>query len=749
MFYLKNLSSSEIFTGNPWDKKVKIPEKVRADKKLRDEWINRPTTSHCVYTFWEGLNPKLRVSTKKNSDNPPAVLWGLVFDLDPVDPMSEKEVRKIAENFKWPVAYLERTLTEGHWRMIVLFERELVFASSEAATHFLKQLLRQENLTRIPALDKSSFTNPTRLWTSSGDFIKLSDKKVDYNTIHGKYLTIFEDYKWNEFKTSWTIPAEVLEEALAAKYPNFQENWPGKFDFEAQGPTFWIPESTSPKSAIIKPQGIYTFSDHAAKPFYTWAELLGGDFVKEYEESTLSQSVENIFRAGHNYYRKMTKGNWSFFREHEIVRHLRVKFGLSDRRDDSGRSPIDRALEHICEHNTVEGAGSFVFFPDGLIEVEGLRYLNTCTTKPLKAADGPVKWGPDGQFPWLSKFFDGLFTNEEAKMRFLYWAAYAYRSFVEGDPKKGHAIFLMGGARVGKTFVNSRILPTLFGGGALCKAYITGDQYSGEIWSAGHFHIDDGDVVKSRSDRKQYTEAIKSLVANIEFRFHKKFETPLPILWHGRFGGTGNDDPESLRANIPFTDQTLLDKVMFFRCVSSRDDINFDQRFEAINNEMPFFARYLLDLEIPEDLRAPVERFGVLPYHDESILQACHKVSSSSIFGEMLNKWKATFFDGNSEPYYEGTAMELLMDLEGMYRDSPTLLRTISREDRLSIELEKLVQVDPTIECFIGSGYESARWRIYRDADAMYERENKTESPLPPKKKDSKFQRNDSKAEGR
>jgi hypothetical protein len=91
MLYLKNLSSQATYSDVlPWVfvPTSPIPEIVRTNKKARDEWINRPTTEHHVYTPFEGLNSNLRISKLRTDGegNPPRSAKYFAADYDNAQP---------------------------------------------------------------------------------------------------------------------------------------------------------------------------------------------------------------------------------------------------------------------------------------------------------------------------------------------------------------------------------------------------------------------------------------------------------------------------------------------------------------------------------------------------------------------------------------------------------------------------------------------------------------------------------------
>lgn len=712
MFFLRNLSSTEVFSGDPWKIAVKVPDKCRANKELRDEWINRPTTKHCCYSGWEGLNPNARISARKGAENPPYRLHALVMDFDAT--ATAEQITAYCERFPWTPTHLERTLTPGHWRLIFCLESPLNFASQDGAEHFLSYLEKDLKLRTIPGFDSAAFNRPGLYYTSSGDFdIAKPFVPVPRAEILGKFIMAFKEYSWNEFDTGWNIPIEVLRDKLAEKYPEFNQRWAGPFEFESQGPSFWIPDSVSPKSAIIKPNGIYTFSSHASKPFYTWAELLGADFVKQYQETTLGKITDGIFRADQNYWMKLPDQTWKSQKQEDVVRLLRFK-GLSDKRGEDNMSPIDHALVHINQYNRVEGVGNFVFYPDGPSWQDGKRYLNVCTTRVLPPAPEISPWGPKGNFPWLSEFFDTFFDPRDQVTPFLCWVAWAYQGFYNLRPSNGQILQIFGEQGVGKTLVNQGILPRLFGGSRECKEFLIGqDQFNAELFEVGYWNMDDGSISSDARTHRRFSEAAKRIAANQSFRCRMMHQCAVRVTWQGRIGITANVDPESLRSQLLQVDISILDKLMLFRTAKT-PQVSFKGIYEILDRELPHFARWILEYKIPDEWQPAHSRFGVRAYHEESLLQAAQQASVTSTFSEMVGAWKAKFFaEHRNLPYWEGNAFELY---SLMNEEPATMLamRDCSLR-RLPVELEKLELSDDSVQSLSSS--EGRVWRISRDGD--------------------------------
>lgn len=664
LFYLRNLCSTEVHRGDPWEIKVKIPDEVRTNKKARDEWVNSPKLKHVCYSLWEGLNPSRRVSTSaRDNTNPPTVCHGLALDFDAA--ATDEKVEKIISRLPLPVYAVERTLTPGYWRAIILFEKPITFSSLEMVKHFLKFI---EDLWRPGGnFDKPAFLEANRYYTSSGDFTVRGDV-APVADVDKLQASAFRTYKFLEFHAGINFKIEEIEARLAERHPDFRRLWTGAFDFEAQGPTFWIPESTSPKSAIIKENGIYTFSAHAEKPFYGWSELLGEDFVKDKRDTAYSEITKRIYRTQKEYLIKMHDERWKSHDKSDVMLLLRDQFGLSNKLQPSGLSPVDEALSYIQQFRRVDGAAPFLFCPDELVRVNENLVLNEVAhvRNFISPAEGPAQWGANGKFSWLCQFFDTFFEGEGNPLKyFLAHLSRFYRSAVDSRPASGQAVIIAGGVGIGKTFLTNFILGTMFGGFGRPTDYLLGrDSFGGHLFSSAVWSLDDGVMGVDQHSRRAYAERLKAIVANRGHQYHLKFRTPVDGLqWAGRVYITCNLDPHSLRSHVPDLDVSNRDKVMLFRATEEvKADFRRDEsHLEIVRRELPHFCRWLYDHVPDEEVLAVgknMNRFGVTSYYDADLEARVGSTSSSSVLGDIIQS-----FADQPGLYKEGTKVLDYIDM--------------------------------------------------------------------------------------
>lgn len=721
MFALQNLSSINVIRCEaPWEFKGAIPDHVRADKKGRDTWMTAPATRHNAYSFIEGLNPNRRITADKDENsNPPYRIHGFVADYDA--PISDEDALKALETFTPKPQYVERTLS-GYLRLVWRFESPMLVPSDKFLKFFLKGVLEFFPVDKLlPGFDMGAWVEPNRYYTNSCDWREIEGAKpVPVERLKGWMVQVGTKFGWTKEADATEIPLNVIQEALDKKYPRFSE-WPGEFSLHAQGPSFWVDDSTSPKSAIVRETGMQTFSAHAAKGFYSWADLLDHAFTQSYKADNLGRAVEDIYFDGRSYWRKDPGDRWSAWDYNRIRDHLQTTRKLNPKRDKvTCSSDIDRAMEYIHDYQKVEGAGPFIFRPPGVIRLydSGKSFLNICNTRVLAPSGQKEVWGPEGNFPWLSRFLDLLFDPVWQKEWFLAWWKVYYESGHFRKPTFGHAVFLVGPSGVGKSLL-SKIVGTSVGGYVDATQFLLGnDSFNSELWEFAHWAIDDAVFGTTFTSKRHFSEMVKAIVANESFRCNEKFKKATRVLWQGRAMVTLNDDLESLRA-IPDLGISILDKLMLFRATK---DIGFEfppseEIDRIIAAELPHFLQWLLDMQIPDEVRGP-NRFTVRAYHEPTLMQTAEQSSATAGFLEILEDWKQEYFEIR-EPkaeVWQGTGTQLYKEFLVDTR-SGVLLRHLTA-DRVGQLLAQLKIKGHNLDWEEDENTGTRRWTIYKSRTA-------------------------------
>lgn len=659
VLFLRNLRSTVTESGTaPWDfVPGVVPDVIRKDKSARDLWINSPRTQHHCYSPFDGFNASQRVTKQ----NPPNLMRALVLDYD--CPVTSQQAAEGWARVKRPPTHWEVTLS-GNGRGVWMFEQPVPVPGYEFASKFAAYLADKLNARLVaPGVDEGALTTPNRYYTNSGDWVAAPGEPLEHDLLLGWLVEFSATFAFNSRDFGVEFPLDKAAELLAAKYPRFTE-WPSDFALNSQGPSFWVPGSTSPKSAIVRATGIQTFAAHADRAFYQWEDLLGKEAVENHRSGQMGHAVGDVFFDGKNYFRPVADGRLKPFTKEDTCQFLRTSRGLSNKADKSGVSQIDKAIAYIHDHHYVVGAAPFCFRPTGMIRVNGEPALNISTKQALTPASEPTVWGESGNFPFLSKFLDALFDPADQKDIFLAWLHVFYKSCHEKKPQSGHNIFIAGGASVGKTLLNRRIIGGLVCGYGEAIDYLLGeDDFGSELFDNGLWAVDDSTGTVSFASHRKFSEIVKRMAANTTFRYHPKFRVPMLVDWQGRVVVTLNRDEESIRL-LPDMSLSILDKIMLFRARENYDGVDFRFPMGGVNHildrELPHFARWLLDYTIPENLinhRDP--RFVITPYHNEDLVNTALQSSAVAAFAEILHDWRDTYFATTKAEYWEGTAFQL------------------------------------------------------------------------------------------
>jgi len=647
MFYsLPNLTGHDVSEcPAPWDfKPGAIPAQVRSDKESRQFWYMNPETKHQFYSPFEGLN---RLSRVNKESNPPHALGGFVADYDTKIP--ESTVLEAIQGMKIKPTYIETSLS-GYVRLIWTLESAAILGSYDYAVYFQQEAIKWLTLDVLPQLDEGAFTSPSRLYCNGGIW-----KPTGHKPISDRLLQAFQVKCGGKFKfiagESKEVPLDAVLPALQEKYgAAFQ--WEGDFDIGAQGPTFWIPDSRSPKSAIVKEGGMFTFAAHAEKTFYSWADLLGKEFISNFMETAISKATHDIWFDGHSFWRPDEAAAYYPDDNRGMEIHLKVNCRLSSKPDNAGSSPVEKALRFVREDQRVHAAAFFVFRPSGPLIYDKKRFLNRYYRKAVQPSEDLEKsvWGPNGGFPFFSRWFDWKFhpNGPEQLSHFLSYAKVYYESALNMLPTAGQNAVFKGGRGVGKTFLSREVIGHMVGGAIdASRMIIDGSNFDGTYFEFAHWALDDDSALLGgrRTVQAVYSE-LKKFAANETFTANQKFVKEHTVSWQGRIFITVNQDATSSHLISADTD---LDKLNMYCCRFDVGDFVFPDRKDMLairDRELPYFCRFLLNYQIPDKWK-DTKRWGVKSYQEPSMLSAAKQTSPAAVIREVLIEFLRHHFDND------------------------------------------------------------------------------------------------------
>lgn len=700
IFSARNLTERTVAPCLPWEfvQTADITLQIRHDKEDRQYWYQTQETRHSFYTTIEAANPNQRASRE---DNPPKALHGIVADFD--IKLEEAKIDEAVAAMPLKPSWVERSLG-GNARLVWLFPKPLPVESYDFCVALLQASQAWLKMDLLAGLDGPALSDPARLFCNGCVWRETGHGPINEAALQAFFVETGKKFRFVS-GDGVEIPLDRIEKGLREKFPHFC--WPSDFVPESSGPSFWIPASQSSNSAILKPDGFFSFSAHAEKPFYSWADILGTEFVKEFIVASISKATDDLWFDGKKFYRRKS-GQYVGLEMAELQNFLEVDCGLTQK---SGR--IKSALSHIYNNSHVDSAGPFIFRPSGLITYQGKRKLNTASAQVTPPATGTQAWGPLGNFPFLSRLLENIFTSEFQRDHFLSWFSYFYTSGLNSAPMPGQVIVAMGGVAVGKTLVSREVVGRAVGGYCDASGYlIRAEAFNAHMFEAALWVLDDETVSDSPTAAQNVQIALKKAAANSSFMSNRKFQQQGMVAWEGRVFATTNLDHVSSRLLGPLADSTA-DKISLYRCQSIAK-FKFPSRTETeklISAELPYLLRFLTDYEFPEHVERDT-RFGIKAHHEESLVSQAHQTSKSAPFREILIEALEEFFKDNPEAVeWRGTVSRLIMQIH-MNPMREHVVRTL-RLEAVSRYLEA-IEKDGTLHCCTEQGALNTRTWIFR-----------------------------------
>lgn len=668
-FAVKNLADPAIDRNfdQPWVSGLPIPVGFKTDREAYKRWMYSPDSVVPLFSLVEGENRSLRSSAA----NRPFRVHGIVADYD--SELNDLEVKAGLKRVpaQYPVFAWNRT-RRGGVRCVWRFEKPVFYYGPDSFKRFINRVKTELKLTSLfPELDEKALHDPNQAYAAGDNWTVNEAAVIKSNSLYlwlFDVLTRTDDFSGEDVE----IP---LDRVAAEAQKRFPGRWTGDFVEGSRGIRFWDPIADNPTAAIVRKTGMTCFT--GPKGFMRWQDIFGREFVQAYLEDKRGKAMEGIWcDARKNYYRRLPDESWDTVNTEQMRRHLKVQFGLSDKAGDETASEVDQVIHRIELCKRVDRAVPLPHWRGDVFEIDGVRYLNTSNVKLFPAALEPQEWGVN--FPWIADYVSGLMADEKNLAVLLYSTAVHYRSCVEGRPVRGHAIYVAGPQGTGKTFWSKRILGRLFGGCTSVTKQFTDpsrNKYNSDLFNRPIWTIDDAITKDDATSHMNYSNEVKALVANPDFHFAQKwgFEGDCPFT--GRLWVTLNTDPQSMTM-LPDTSISMLEKVCFLRTSDRQIPVaeKESERYEIVDRELPFFARWLLDMPKPDFLEQD-RRFGFKAWHDKELIQEAQESSFSSVVVSAIAAWRRDYQpDNEKDVAWVGNCARLL----SLLREHP--------ESRITVE---------------------------------------------------------------
>ena len=516
----------------------------------------------------------------------------------------------------------------GFIRLVWEFDDKLPIAL-EMFDVFMKHIGSTLKIDRIFAGFDSTSLKPNQYFELGEDWTKIGDPLPSsvYQT------ALMKAAKEKPPQTSETsIPMDVLEQEIQKRFPN---RWIGEFEIGARGPLFWIDDGIDREGCQIVEDGVVCYSDRAGKGFVTWREIFGSKFVQDYEQKKMGNLLDQYWFNGKSHF-KLLHNTAVAIPKDQLILELR-QYGFNPKpKKGQPLSELESAILVINNQNRIDEIAPVVFSKERVVTFNSHRILNNANIDPVEPADDgdPAKW------PFINQWLGQLFHNSADRPTvdyFYAWLKRFYTAVLNREMAQGQALLLVGPTNKGKSLLSNRVISQLVGGFADASDYLSGQtKFNKDLARVPAWVIDDTTSAASFQDQRKATELIKRAVANPRVEYHAKYVDAISLPWTGRVIFSLNMDANSLSV-IPSLDSSNRDKLMALRIsygATSKFPPNL-QLERMIADELPHFARWLLDWQVPSEID-DASRFGVISYIDETVASAAYDNSSRSSVAELV-----------------------------------------------------------------------------------------------------------------
>ena len=621
MRYIKNLRDREAHKVESPEALIKPKPKFANKAEFRD-WCSSANTNHAFVSMCEGNAPGERVSNANQVNKS----YGFIADYDaPVD-WDVVEIQ-INDATDYAPKWICKTYS-GYLRAIWEFDEPLPI-DKNLYEIFVKEVAKSVKAQRLLAgFDDCSFK--ANQYFEIGEEWKQIGRELSSSIVHAALNRAIQ--KKPPTTSAITIPISVIAEQVENSYPG---RWLGDFEIGSRGPLFWINDGIDRDGCQVAEDGMICYSDRAGKGFVSWGEIFGGAFIQKYEEKKVAVVMEDYWFNGKNHF-KLLHGCAVTIPKDQLVLELRQKGFSTKPKKGQTISEVDSAVLMINNQNRVDEIAPVVFSDERVVSYNGCRILNNASNRAIQPAeDGDPKYWPF-LYGWLSQLFNPA-GDRPATDYFYSWLKRFYEAALYYKFQQGQALLLVGMTNKGKSLLSNRVIGTLVGGFADASDYLSGHtKFNKDLGRSAAWVIDDTVSAASFEDQRKATELIKRAVANPRIEYQAKYADTLSIPWTGRVIMSLNMDANSLTV-IPALDSSNRDKIMALR-ISDFATSDFPPSYEleqTIEMELPHFARYLLDWQVPQELN-DFSRFGVDSFIDESIVSAAYDNSSRSAIAELV-----------------------------------------------------------------------------------------------------------------
>jgi len=384
-------------------------------------------------------------------------------------------------------------------------------------------------------------------------------------------------------------------------------------------------------------------------------ESSSGNSPDESQGRDPSKLVENL----DIYYDSSTKDFWATndrrgwirIRASDVRRWLMERGFRGRPKDDENVSQIDSLLTAIQRQNDVDYAGPLAGYRAGVYVINASRVL-------VKDSPTLVDAKP-GEWPLLQGIIRNMLGSEQEIFLFG-WLKVAIESLASANFRVGQALTLAGPKDCGKSLLQELITIMLGGRSAKPHRYMSGaSPFNADLFGAEHLMVEDEEPSTDIRARRNFGTKIKEICANTTHSCHAKHRTAITLKPFWRISISVNDEPENLMI-LPPVDESLTDKLIILKAgrhpmpMPTTTDEERAQFMDALKSELPHFAHFLFDWQIPADLVS--QRYGITHYQHPEILTALGTLTPETRLLELID---SELFGSAAPGSWEGTASEL------------------------------------------------------------------------------------------
>lgn len=688
-FCRPNLATDQVVVSEkPWED-FPVPQEVldlpKEDYKKR--WKN-PAVRHCLFSLAEGQSPSTIVSI----GNQAAALHGFVADYDGMFTTDMVDaIRKSPQSRFKPAYWCLSQSKKLH--LVWLFDRPVTVAGNRHADALLKVIALKikavlwgvgydaecETVTQVMDIGRewhvfkeNSFIPAEEIIKWDTDLFKKNARSLVDEVVSIPFTVVVDEIHRRQWPH--TPPDTIIEGTRCIR--------------------FWDASADNTTGAQFTKDGVRVYTPHDGG-FKSWKSLLGKDFCDQYTAKSMAPFFGDTFycHTKDEYWRFFRLDEPAHFErrtEKVLRRDLMMEAQLSPKVPKGAEmSEIDEALYTISRKNAVDNVAPIIYRPGGRIHVEGLGWvLNTSMVVVRKPAGMLASVGPEDlekypdcpeeyrenpgicawdnpfavqNFPHIHRlltcyFMDGqkqyeswadkgyplkpeYFDNGQLAY-LLSWMSHFYfnAARMSANPGRGQALIIAGPPGTGKSFFARELLSRLMGGKTDAeKFYLEGNRFNSGIVSSPVHIIDDKLGSAVRRARLQFTEALKIVAANAVLRYEAKFGSAVETVpWAGRVVVLANDDAQSMSV-MPDLDMSTRDKFMMLKFGTAKFHWGTDaENIAWLDEELPYFARFLLGYHdrIPVAIRD--DRFGVKAVQHKDMAQASAENGLTQVVLEVL-----------------------------------------------------------------------------------------------------------------